>query len=270
MTAPNTPTGPDAHPPVPHDPFAPPPLPARPDRPQRALLPELRAGGLTAAACALLGVVLGLLWLWLAPRVGLIVKGDQLLYADPEGEQRAGADSVFALLALGAGLLTALAAFLLTRRRGGGIAVAVGLAVGGLAGSVAGWQLGMRLGPTSDLVAHARAAGEGGHFSAPLELGAHGALLVWPMTSMVLLLALSAAFGKREEDPPPYWASPQPWAGPVPQDAPQQPGLPPGTHPDAPVHGAQPWDGRPYGDPGPYPGEPRPDGHRPDGRWPGA
>ncbi|WP_431678061.1 hypothetical protein [Kitasatospora sp. KL5] len=212
MTAPNTPTGPGAEPAAPHDPFAPPPPPAPRERPKRALLPELRIGALITVAGALLGVVLGLLWLWLAPRVGLVVKGEQLLYADPEGEQRAGADSVFALLGLGAGVVTALAAFLSTRRRGGGIAVAVGLALGGLAGSVIAWQLGTRLGPTSDLVAHARQAGDGGRFSAPLELGAHGALLVWPMTAMVLLLVLSAAFGKREEDPPPYWASPQPWA----------------------------------------------------------
>ncbi|PBC71934.1 hypothetical protein BX265_6549 [Streptomyces sp. TLI_235] len=215
MTAPNTPTGPGADPYAPHDPFAPPPPAAdRPKRPKRALLPEVRTGALIAVAGALLGVVLGLLWLWLAPQVGLVVKGEQLLYADPEGEQRAGADSVFALLGLGAGLATALTAFLFTRRRGGGVAVAVGLAVGGLAGSVIGWQLGMRLGPTSDLVAHARQVGDGGRFSAPLELGAHGALLVWPMTAMVMLLVLSAAFGKREEDPPPYWASPQPWARP--------------------------------------------------------
>ncbi|GAA1083624.1 MULTISPECIES: hypothetical protein [Kitasatospora] len=213
MTAPNTPTGPGADPYAPHDPFAPPPAPVGPKRPKRALLPEVRIGVLIAAGGALLGVVLGLLWLWLAPRVGLVVKGDQLLYADPEGEQRAGADSVFALLGLGAGLVTALTAFLFTRGRGGGVAVAAGLAVGGLAGSVIGWQLGMKLGPASDLVAHARQVGDGGRFSAPLELGAHGALLVWPMTAMVLLLVLSAAFGKREEDPPPYWAWPHPEAG---------------------------------------------------------
>ncbi|MFD9127731.1 hypothetical protein [Kitasatospora sp. NPDC059571] len=208
MTVPNTPPGPGAEPAAAHDPFAPPPLPDLPKRPKAPLLPELRVGALTAVGGALLGVVLGLLWLWLAPQVGLIVKGDQLLYADPEGEQRAGADSVFALLAFGAGLFSALAAFLLTRRRGGGIAVAAGLAVGGVAGSLIGWQLGVRLGPTSDLVGRARQLGEGGRFSAPLELGAHGALLVWPITAMVVLLVLSAAFGKREEDPPPYWAGP--------------------------------------------------------------
>ncbi|MER8182532.1 DUF2567 domain-containing protein [Kitasatospora sp. NPDC094015] len=213
MTVPNTPAGADAGPA--RDPYAPPPAggPTEPaGRSAAALLSEGRVGALTFLACAVLGVLMGLLWFWLAPRVMFQVSGNQILYMDPEGEQRAGADAVFALLGLGAGLLTAVGAFLLTRGRGGGIAVAVGLALGGLAGSVAAWQLGAALGPTSDLPAHARQVGDGGTFSAPLELGAHGALLVWPMTAMVLLLALSAAFGKREPDPLPYWATGPQWS----------------------------------------------------------
>jgi len=210
VTVPNTPAGSGAGPTAGHDPFAPPP-PYEPtlERKPREVLPELRIGLLLVAAGAVLGVVLGLLWVWLAPRVGFQVEGDRILYLDPEGEERAGADGVFALLGLGAGVLSALVAFLVTRARGGGVATAIGLAVGGLIGSVIGWQLGMRLGPTGDIKAHALQVGEGGRFDAPIELGAHGALLVWPMTAMVVLLALSAAFGKREQDPPPYWAGPQ-------------------------------------------------------------
>ncbi len=56
------------------------------------------------------------------------------------------------------------------------------------------------------MVANAKRAGLGVNFSASIELGSRGALLVWPITAMVVLLALSAAFGKREQDPPPYWA----------------------------------------------------------------
>ncbi|MEV4612883.1 hypothetical protein AB0K43_09800 [Kitasatospora sp. NPDC049258] len=229
MTVPNTPAGADAGPA--RDPYAPPPAGGPTEPAERtALLPELRIGALTCLAGALLGVLVGLLWFWLAPRVMFQVSGNQILYMDPEGEQRAGADAVFALLAVGAGVLSAVVAFLATRGRGGGIAVAVGLAVGGLAGSLAAWQLGAALGPTADLPAHARQVGDGGTFSAPLELGAHGALLVWPMTAMVLLLALSAAFGKREPDPLPYWATGPQWTLPghsaAPQDAPHPPYAP--------------------------------------------
>jgi hypothetical protein len=145
----------------------------------------------------------------------LVATSDAIRYVDPEGEQRAGADSIFALLGLGAGVLTALVAFLLTRARGGGIAVAAGLALGGLAGSLVAWQLGTALGPSADVIGNAKRAGAGVQFSASLELGAHGALLVWPMAAMVVLLGLSAAFGKREQDPPPYWVGEQQWGMPT-------------------------------------------------------
>lgn len=211
MTVPNTPAGSTPGP----DPYAPPLPPQPPTRAARAPLgPELRIGAIITLAGAVLGVVLGLLWLWLAPRVGFEVQDNHILYRDPEGEQQIAAVGVFSVLGLVLGLLTALGAFLWTRARGGGIAVAVGLTTGGLLGSLIGWQLGTRLGPTTDLRAHAIAVGNGGRFDGPLELTAHGALLVWPMTATVALLALSAAFGKREPDLPPYWAMPP--AAPVP------------------------------------------------------
>ncbi|MQS11812.1 hypothetical protein F7Q99_05785 [Streptomyces kaniharaensis] len=229
MTVPNTPPDPtraDVHavPDTATDPFAPPPapdggavppLPAElgrpaepaPSLPQR-LLPELRVGAGTVLACILLGLVMAGLWAWLAPKVPLVVDRDRILYVDPEGEQRAGADAVFVLIGLGMGIVTALGAFLVTRRRGGGIAVAVGLTIGGLLGSLGAWRLGRWLGPSDNLIAEARRVGNGGHFTADIDLGAHSALLAWPMAAMVVLLVLSAAFGKREEDPPPYWAGP--------------------------------------------------------------
>lgn len=195
------------------DPYAVDPYLQKPPRERQPLLPELRIGALLTVAGVLLGVVVGLLWLWLAPRVMLVATSDAIRYVDPEGEQRAGADGVFALLGLGAGLLSALVAFLLTRQRGGGIAVAAGLGLGGLAGSLVAWQLGVRLGPSTDVIANAKAAGKGVEFSSAIDLGARGALLVWPMAALVLLLILSAALGKREEDPPPYWAG-TPWPAP--------------------------------------------------------
>ncbi|MEV7021435.1 hypothetical protein [Kitasatospora sp. NPDC093558] len=227
MTVPNTPPDPtrddvpavpDANPfapPQPHDAAGLPPLPEgigdvsrTEDSLQDRLLPELRIGAATVVVCAVLGLAMAGLWAWLAPKVPLLVDGDRILYADPEGEQRAGADAVFVLIGLGMGIVTALGAFLVTRRRGGGISVAVGLAVGGLLGSLGAWRLGRSFGPSHDLIGEARRVGNGGRFYADIDLGAQGALLAWPMAAMVLLLLLSAAFGKREEDPPPYWAGP--------------------------------------------------------------
>ncbi|GAA1224582.1 hypothetical protein GCM10009665_13510 [Kitasatospora nipponensis] len=200
MTVPNTP--PDAG--------LLPPAPQQPSRLQRGLR-ELWTAAPIGLVCLLLGVVMGLLWLWWAPEVPLVVHGQSVLYVDPEGEQRAAADGTFLLLGVGFGLLTAGGAFVATRQRGGGIAVAVLLAVGGLFGSLIAWKLGAALGPTTNLVGHAKQVGDGHTFYEALDLGAKGALLAWPMTAMVVLLGLSAALGKREEDPPPYWAG-TPWA----------------------------------------------------------
>ncbi|WP_181442159.1 hypothetical protein [Streptomyces tateyamensis] len=196
---------------------------------------ELGVGALIGVGCALLGLLLGAMWYWLAPEVPLVVHGQSVLYVDPEGEQRAGGDGTFVLLGLGFGLVTAAAAFFATRRRGGGIAVAVGLGAGAVLGSFIGMWLGQALGPTSDLVAAAKAAGDGHSFHEALELQAKGALFAWPICAMVVLLALTAAFGKREEDPPPYWAGPQWGAGTTPLDDPHAPPTGPADAPSAPV-----------------------------------
>ncbi|MFV2121906.1 hypothetical protein ACE14D_27180 [Streptomyces sp. Act-28] len=153
------------------------------------------------SAVAVAGIGLGLLWLWLAPRVPLVSDGKAVLLAESEAEHAVGADGVFVLLGLAFGALSSLAVFLWHRR--GGVAVVVGLALGGVLGSVLGWGTGTLLGPTHDVVARARAVGEGVAFDAPLEIQAYGALLAWPVAAMVVHLALTALFGPR--DPEPEW-----------------------------------------------------------------
>ncbi|MDQ0990352.1 hypothetical protein QFZ74_001580 [Streptomyces sp. V3I7] len=164
---------------------------------------EVREAAVITAAMTLGGLLLGLLWWWLAPHVPLV--GDQVDKAwvvylkDTEGEQAAGVDGTFTLLALGFGLVSALAVFLLRRRGGAPLAVALG--VGGLLGSVLAWRLGVWLGPTQDVIAHAKAVGKGVMFSAPLKLGAKGALLAWPVSALLVHLGLTALFGPRDPDP---------------------------------------------------------------------
>lgn len=162
---------------------------------------EVRQGAVVLLAVAIAGNVLGLLWLWLAPRVPLVSDGRSVLLTESEAEHAVGADGVFILLGLAFGAVTALAVFLFHRR--GGIPVVAGLALGGLLGSVLGWGTGTLLGPTHDVVARARQVGQGVTFDAPLELQAYGALLAWPIAAMVVHLALTALFGPR--DPEPEW-----------------------------------------------------------------
>lgn len=175
---------------------------------------ELREAAVVAVALAVSGVLLGLLWLWLAPHVPLV--GDRsgrswvVYLKDTEGEQAAGVDGTFTLLALAFGAVSAVAVFLWRRR--GGVPLVVALGVGGLLASLLAWRLGMWLGPQQDVIAHAKAAGKGVTFSAPLKLGAKGALLAWSFSALLVQLGLTALFGPRDPEPPyeegPYVAPP--------------------------------------------------------------
>ncbi|MFF1414748.1 hypothetical protein ACFVX6_34115 [Streptomyces sp. NPDC058289] len=160
---------------------------------------DIRDGAAIALVIGVAGVLLGLLWVWLAPRVQYVSNGEAVFLRDTESEARIGADGTFLLLSVGFGVLSALAVFLW--RRGGGAAQVVGLAVGSVFAALVGWRVGLWLGPSSDLVAVARKAGKGVPFDAPLELLAHGALLGWPMAAVVVHLALTALWGTRDPAP---------------------------------------------------------------------
>lgn len=205
MTAPLTPPH---QPPPDNDPWHSPPtghgpLHAKGAEDDPDLKTDLRDAAVVLVGVTILGVALGLLWLWLAPRVPLISNGKAVFLKDTEGEEAVGADGVFVLLALAFGAVSAAAVFWIRRR--GGIALVVALALGGLLGSLLAWGIGVWFGPTHDVVAHAREVGEGVPFDAYLELRAKGAVLAWPVAAMVVHLALTALFGPR--DPEPEWGA---------------------------------------------------------------
>jgi hypothetical protein len=187
---------------------------------------EVREAVVTAVGLTVAGVLLGVVWWWLAPRVPLVgdaVDGTWVVYLkDTEGEQAIGVDGTFTLLALAFGAVSAAVVFLLRRR--GGVPLVVALGVGGLLGSLLAWRTGVWLGPAQDVVAHAKEAGKGVTFQAPLRLGAKGALLAWPLAALLVHLGLTALFGPR--DPEPYPQGPCPEGGPYPQgphDGPRDP-----------------------------------------------
>ncbi|MFF5636740.1 DUF2567 domain-containing protein [Streptomyces sp. NPDC012825] len=201
MTAPLTPP----HQP-PHDPaWPPPPPPASGPDGDPITAAEVVQGALVTIASAVAGVLLGVLWLNLAPRVLLVSDGKGVYLRNSEGETAIGADGTFVLLALAFGAVAGITVFLLRRR--GGVPLVLGLAAGGVLGSLLAWGLGTHFGPTSDVVAHAKAVGPDVTFEAPLELhlGA-AALLAWPLAAMIVHLSLTAAFGPRDPDP---WEHPK-------------------------------------------------------------
>jgi len=201
VTAPLTPP----HQPNPHDPWQAPPSGSHlalasgsPDDPDMAT--ELRQAAVVVVLATIAGIALGLLWLWLAPRVPLVSDGTAVFLRNSEGEEAIGADGTFVLLAAGFGVLSAAAAFWRLRR--GGVYVVVGLALGAVLGSLVAWRVGVWLGPSSDVVARAGEVGKGVVFDAPLELHAVAvAVLVWPFVALALHLLLTAAFGPRDLEP---------------------------------------------------------------------
>ncbi|MGP3970602.1 ABC transporter permease [Streptomyces sp. 6N223] len=187
-----------------HDPWAAPsPLAAAADPPPRGQVAgRIAEGVLVALPVALVtGVALGLLWLWLAPQVPLVAQGNVVLLANSEAEQAIAADGTFLLLGLAVGAAAGLAVFLL--RREGGVAVVLGLAAGALGGALLAWGMGDWFGPTDDIVAHAREAGEGVVFDGPLELSAKGVLMGLPFAAIGVHLLCVAIWGPREEQKPP-------------------------------------------------------------------
>ncbi|MET9517128.1 ABC transporter permease [Streptomyces sp. NPDC002994] len=173
---------------------------------------EVVRAAVVVLALTVLGVALGLLWLWLAPRVPLISTDKAVFLKDTEGEEAVGADGTFVLLALAFGVVSAALVFWFNRR--GGIPLVIGLALGGLLGSLLAWGVGVWIGPTGDVVERAREVGQGVAFDAPLKLGAKGALLAWPMAALLVHLGLTALFGPR--DPEPEWGAGYGDAAPMP------------------------------------------------------
>ncbi|MFF0534846.1 AAA family ATPase [Streptomyces coelicoflavus] len=173
------------------------------------MLKEVRQAAVTVVAVAVFGALLGVLWWKLAPSVPLVgdvADGGWVVYLkDSEGEQAIGVDGTFTLLALAFGALSAVVVFLLRRR--GGVPLVVALGVGGLLGSLLAWWLGVQLGPAQDVIAHAKEVGEGVTFSAPLKLGAKGVLLAWSFAALVVHLGLTGLFGPRDPEPDP-WPAP--------------------------------------------------------------
>ncbi|MFI0978759.1 ABC transporter permease [Streptomyces sp. NPDC021093] len=209
MTAPLTPP----HQPSPHDPWQTPVAygdgsgsfahSAGPDEPDLAT--DIRRAVVVLVVTAVAGLLLGLLWVWLAPKVPLVSTDKAVFLKDTEGEEAAGADGTFVLLSVGFGFVSAALAFWFYRR--GGIPLVIGLAVGSLMGALLGWLAGGWFGPTADVVAHAKAVGAGVVFDAPLKLEAKGALLAWPFVAVLVHLGITAVWGVRDPEPEFEWGA---------------------------------------------------------------
>ena len=155
---------------------------------------------LVVASSAVAGLPTGLVWWLLAPLPMIEKRGDGLYRAGGEGDESAvAADGWFAVLGLGAGVLTAVVVYLLTRPSR--LAPLFGLATGGALGAVVAWQVGSALGPSA-LETTARGRPVGSTFDGPLDVSAAGVLLAWPLAAVITFFALAAGADAGEASPP--------------------------------------------------------------------
>ena len=207
--------------------------PAQPDRAPRTLRSlgtDVGLALLIIGVCALLGLLMGQFWHWLAPKVPLHADTSAVYLNDPEGEQAIGADGTFALIGVGFGVVTGAAAYLGTRFRQGGVGVAVGLTGGGLLGAYLAWGGGQSAKAYQTAVLKLAKSVPTGHtFYGPLQLTTKAVLLIWPILALLTLLALTGVFSPRRAQPQLEWPAPQPPTGtppqttsPAPSEAPSQ------------------------------------------------
>jgi hypothetical protein len=150
-----------------------------------------------AVVACLAGLGVGLLWRAVAPRVEIIKVEQGFVYAESQPEQAVAADSWFALLGLIMGLVLAVVAWAVLRRRRG-LMMAFALVVGSLVGAWLGWWLGVWLDEEA-FRAVVGTAQVGDHLRAPLSLGMSGLDhdQLWPpkLTGVVLAQPLGVAIG---------------------------------------------------------------------------
>lgn len=136
----------------------------------------------------LLGLAVGVAWLWVAPEIRLRVSGDSAYLDEVEGARVFARDGWFAILTGVAGVLTALVGW--SRHRVKPVPLMLGLTIAGLVGAVVGWRCGVALGP--DSIADQRAGLPAGQpLQAPLRVDAIGVFFAWPIASVATVFVLA-------------------------------------------------------------------------------
>lgn len=134
-------------------------------------------------------------WLLVPDLTYTVIEGQAYLFDEVASQRIFDGDAIFVVLGSVAGLVCAVGLLLAGHR---GAIVPALLAGGGLLGSVAAWWLAVQLGP-GRLDALAGEVGDGEVLAGP-ELSAHGAVLVWPIVAVAVVLVV-AAFSEPEPSP---------------------------------------------------------------------
>jgi hypothetical protein len=155
-----------------------------PEGPRRALL----AAVLLIVAGALLGLIGGLIWGAIAPRVVYQVytlKPPTAYAVNPETNAFIAADGIYSFIAAGGGILLGLAGYLFGVRRYGPLPM-IGVVAGAVAAAfLAAWIGNVQTGAGS--FDNTLSTSKPGTFlRAPIQLGSHGALAFWPVAAALV------------------------------------------------------------------------------------
>ena len=176
--------------------------------PGRAVL----AAALVVAGSVVTGIIAGLIWAAVAPRVQYQVytlRPPTAYATNPETSAFIAADGWFCFIALAGGALIGLLAYLFAVRRYGAWPMA-GVVVGSVAAAFITQWLGHRQsgGPGFD---HLLATSKPGtYLYAPISLGSHGALAFWPLAAAAVAGGIELAGTIRARRQLPYGGVPMP------------------------------------------------------------
>ena len=151
-----------------------------------------------AAIGAVLGVISGFVWLRIAPRPLLEVRGDSVFFLDGQDQMIIGQDGLFMIIMLVVGVVIGLVAYLRWRRFGP--ATVIGAALAAAIAAVIAWRIGVSLG-RSDLAGVVGPIADGTRTYGSLKLRAFGALFIAPIAATLTTLAATLSYGTGPEPP---------------------------------------------------------------------
>ena len=170
---------------------------------------DLRSGVHTALATAALGLPVGALWGWLAPREDVrLAPGGAVSFVNAGGDLFVGADLLYGLLAVAVGLAAGVVAHRVAADRGW--PVVAGLAVGGALAALLAVQLGEWIGAAPLVFERGQLMPADGRPLPPdasgvlevaLTLRATGAVALLPLSAVLAHLSLQLARPQPEPHP---------------------------------------------------------------------
>ncbi len=157
---------------------------------------DVRSALLVSGASIVVGVLVGLVWRWVAP-LSAYEKARGAGVPVGAAETAVAADGWFAVCSGLAGILVAVAVVLLVRV--GRLGSLVGLVAGGLLGAVVAWRTGLLLSPPT-VTESLASVPAGQRFDGPLRISAIGVLLAWPTTAVITFFAIVAGLESDHDD----------------------------------------------------------------------